>query len=757
MARSNTGSSSNYFSCAFSSASVPISIALWFNVAGTSTEYDVVCVSTSGTNNHLLALNDLASGKVSVETTDNGGSTGTSSSTTFTANTWNHAAGVFASTTSRIAYLNGIAGTADTTNKSIAALASARIGASPGGPLPINGSMAEVAIWNIALTATDVRLLASGVSPLIVRPDSLLAYWPMTGLNYASEPDILGGHPLTMTGVMGVSLTQQLVSGWLNTPKFVPIAASTIGAFSAAGSSTATWAPVAPAFSASGFASSTFNPSVAFSAAGSASTSLVGQSNWIAALSASGSSIASWSPVVSAFSATGAASASFSPSVSLIASAGSSAVLIPVVNFAAAGGSSASLSGSSLWAGSFEADGSSTTSLVGSSLWVSSFEADGTSSLTASPNIVFTAAGAATTSLVGSSLWSGAFTDAGSSSTALTPVVNFTAAGTSSAAWTGTAVSSGSGTFTAVGSSTASFVGQSNWIATFVASGSATASFDGQSQWVSTFAAPSAASATFNPALAFSAIGSSLALFSPQAKFSAAGDSVATFDGQDAERAEFHAAGDSTAAFYSTAGSAANGSFTAAGDSQAVIYPIIAFQAQGSSSVSWNGLAGTVQQGSFSATGSSAAQFSPVAKFQAVGDSNVIAFPIVAFRASGTSSFTPTGQSTWESSFEAVGDSEANFIRFIPKVTPNPSRITPGTTVTLTLYGQGTYWTSGAPSLSAPGLTFSNLTVVSDTEVTVTAEASHTPQVTTVTDSTTGSTTSILIKKKVAWVPPRRA
>lgn len=111
----------------------------------------------------------------------------------------------------------------------------------------------------------------------------------------------------------------------------------------------------------------------------------------------------------------------------------------------------------------------------------------------------------------------------------------------------------------------------------------------------------------------------------------------------------------------------------------------------------------------------------------------------------------------WQSAFSAAGNAEATIIRYRPKVTVNPFRVNPGSSTTLTLHGVGTTWTQGAPLLSATGLSFSHLNVISDTEVTVVATASTTSQTTVITDVVSGGSVSLLIKRQVAWIPPRRA
>ena len=59
------------------------------------------------------------------------------------------------------------------------------------------GYLADVALWNIDLSDSDVAALAKGVSPLHIRPDYLIAYWPLAG-RHDPEIDRVGGFQMTL-------------------------------------------------------------------------------------------------------------------------------------------------------------------------------------------------------------------------------------------------------------------------------------------------------------------------------------------------------------------------------------------------------------------------------------------------------------------------------------------------------------------------------------------------------------------------------
>lgn len=81
-----------------------------------------------------------------------------------------------------------------------------RIGLNSQGAHPASGRVAEVAVWNVALTDAEVAALAKGASPLKVRPVGLAAYYPLWGVGEAGEPDLSGnGQHLTETGTVTVA------------------------------------------------------------------------------------------------------------------------------------------------------------------------------------------------------------------------------------------------------------------------------------------------------------------------------------------------------------------------------------------------------------------------------------------------------------------------------------------------------------------------------------------------------------------------
>ena len=212
MARSNTGSTSNYFAnSAAPVTAVPLTMVCWFNPANVTADMNLVSIiDTNGFNYFSLSAYGAAtSDRIAADTGNGTTFPFAQSSAAYTANSWHHAAGVWTSATSRAAFLNGANKGTNSTSCTPGGLNHVNIaayqGASSGVLGPLNGSVAEAAIWNVALSDAEIARLAEGVSPLEIRPESIVAYWSLDGLD-SPEPDwkpVSGTrYPLTMTGTM---------------------------------------------------------------------------------------------------------------------------------------------------------------------------------------------------------------------------------------------------------------------------------------------------------------------------------------------------------------------------------------------------------------------------------------------------------------------------------------------------------------------------------------------------------------------------
>ena len=157
---------------------LPITMACWFRSDDDTIRQGLVSLYVDANNYYVLeARGDVAGDKIYALVNDTGGAVSASMGP-FGANTWNHGCAVFASTTNRQVYLDGVAGALSTTLKTPNTPTNTGIGRIVTTPY-VSGRIAEVAIWNVALSENEIMMLAKGIAPLRIRGQNLKGYWPL--------------------------------------------------------------------------------------------------------------------------------------------------------------------------------------------------------------------------------------------------------------------------------------------------------------------------------------------------------------------------------------------------------------------------------------------------------------------------------------------------------------------------------------------------------------------------------------------------
>lgn len=180
MAYEFTAASSQYLSTAIAPVTAtPLTMACW-NIRPTAALQILLAISDEGNANTRYSLSAGSTSGAFV-IAHNGTTSGTATIGSPLTNAWAHAAGVFTSPTSRTVYLNGSFVTNTTTVSDPASLDNLTIGARRNSSVLnlFTGSVAEVGIWNVALTAEEVASLADGMTCDKVRPQSLVFYAPL--------------------------------------------------------------------------------------------------------------------------------------------------------------------------------------------------------------------------------------------------------------------------------------------------------------------------------------------------------------------------------------------------------------------------------------------------------------------------------------------------------------------------------------------------------------------------------------------------
>lgn len=202
MAKAFVAASSEYlnvFSAVLSGP--PISMTGWFKTTNIDAESKtVVSITSRGNPGNRFALYLRGSSTTVAAIARSSVSAIAQSSTTYsTSGVWQHAGGLFTSDTSRAAIHQGALGTAETSTITITGVNSTTIGAQDQATYVnfADGSLAEIGVYNVALEADEWAALGDGVSPLLVRPASLVLYVPFLG---GANTDMIGGTSWTVGG-----------------------------------------------------------------------------------------------------------------------------------------------------------------------------------------------------------------------------------------------------------------------------------------------------------------------------------------------------------------------------------------------------------------------------------------------------------------------------------------------------------------------------------------------------------------------------
>jgi hypothetical protein len=195
-------------------SSMPLTMALWFRTPNaTLSTARVLCELRAPTTYYVYRL-AIAANATPIRATAIGSANSANPNSAavatagISANTWSHAVGVFASSTSRTVYFNGGNSATDTVSITPLNVSQICIGggtntivAGPPDGFFFDGQIAEVGLWNAALTVAEVLSLSRGMSCNLVRPQSLMFHAPLI----RDLVDVRGGRSITNNGSATVS------------------------------------------------------------------------------------------------------------------------------------------------------------------------------------------------------------------------------------------------------------------------------------------------------------------------------------------------------------------------------------------------------------------------------------------------------------------------------------------------------------------------------------------------------------------------
>jgi hypothetical protein len=211
MAYEFAAASSKYLSAPISTATRitgAITMAAWIKSTGVynSPVGRIFSRGTTAVDGRAYTLELNSSGQVStnINSSGFGASNFVTTGTTVVGTSHRHCAGTFEPLTFTRIYVNGTEDASRTSGvpASIADISNYGLtfGGLPGVSFYFNGTIAEVGIWNAALTAAEIASLAKGMTCDKVRPQSLVFYAPLI----RNLQDVKGG--LTITNNNGATV-----------------------------------------------------------------------------------------------------------------------------------------------------------------------------------------------------------------------------------------------------------------------------------------------------------------------------------------------------------------------------------------------------------------------------------------------------------------------------------------------------------------------------------------------------------------------
>lgn len=188
-----TAASTQYLSATNPVSAAPFTVAAWARVANTTGSKAIVSLNqNSGTNRFVLYVSGA---NLSFFVNDSGGFTQPQAGNV-SANTWFHACAVEAALNDHRLFRDGANKNTTSGARTPVSINAVNVGTDRNNNNNTSlwgGQIAEVGIWNIALTDAEVASLAKGMTCDKVRPQSLVFYAPLV----RDLIDVKGGLTIT--------------------------------------------------------------------------------------------------------------------------------------------------------------------------------------------------------------------------------------------------------------------------------------------------------------------------------------------------------------------------------------------------------------------------------------------------------------------------------------------------------------------------------------------------------------------------------
>lgn len=207
MARSFNGSSDVITIAAGFKPVEPLTVSAWIRPTATSGSNTIIGSSTTG--NMQVRYNGAAS-TVTIQVIRENAASIVTSAGTLPLNSWGHVVVTWVHGTQKI-YLNNVLDANTGTDTTDISADTYLIGENGAGLTEFfGGSMADLAVWSIALGTTDIANLFNGIRPSSVQSGSLSGWWPLDGFASPETDASGGGNTGTLTGTTRVVGPSQL-------------------------------------------------------------------------------------------------------------------------------------------------------------------------------------------------------------------------------------------------------------------------------------------------------------------------------------------------------------------------------------------------------------------------------------------------------------------------------------------------------------------------------------------------------------------
>jgi hypothetical protein len=205
MARSGFNSTNHLTRASGNMGVTGAQLTIFARLFGWGSTSSFVVDASAGTTNYRRILVSNTTGVLTVGVDDTTGFVGQASGTVPNTAAWHSVCAVYSSSTSRVGYVNGVAGTVNTDPRNPTAPDQFHIGVNRALGGAASQPIAEVCYWNVALTAQQVADLHAGADPRTIAGASLVAYIPMCE-GAAAGVDHSGlGNTFTEVGTLGLA------------------------------------------------------------------------------------------------------------------------------------------------------------------------------------------------------------------------------------------------------------------------------------------------------------------------------------------------------------------------------------------------------------------------------------------------------------------------------------------------------------------------------------------------------------------------